>query len=113
MPAFADDAADTFAEALSAVPAGSPVSGVTGRTLELFTGGDLEPGTRLAPERQLASALGVGRSAVRGELAVFEILGILDVRRGSGPPPARRSERAAPPVLQLGLMISERRTPPW
>ena len=84
MPAFADDASDTFAEALSAVPAGSPVSGVTGRMLELFTGGDLEPGTRLAPERQLASALGVGRSAVRGELAVFEILGILDVRRGSG-----------------------------
>ena len=26
----------------------------------------------------------MGRSAVRGELAVFEILGILDVRRGSG-----------------------------
>ncbi|MCZ4327973.1 hypothetical protein [Brachybacterium paraconglomeratum] len=41
MPAFADDAADTFAEALSAVPAGSPVSGVTGRMLELFTAGTL------------------------------------------------------------------------
>ncbi|WP_263311276.1 hypothetical protein [Brachybacterium atlanticum] len=49
MPAFADDASDTFAEALSAVPAGSPVAGVKGRMLELFTGGDLEPGTHLPP----------------------------------------------------------------
>ena len=47
MPAFSDDTSDTFAEALSAVPAGSPVSGVTGRMLEQFTGGGLEPGTRL------------------------------------------------------------------
>ncbi|HIY23930.1 MAG TPA: GntR family transcriptional regulator, partial [Candidatus Brachybacterium merdigallinarum] len=65
MPAFSDSTSDALAEALSAVPAGTPVSGVAGRMLELFTGGDLEPGTRLPPERQLASALGVGRSAIR------------------------------------------------
>ncbi len=52
MPAFADYASDIFAEALSAVSAGSPVSGVTGRVLELFTGGDLEPGTRLPLPRR-------------------------------------------------------------
>lgn len=113
MPAFSDDTSDTFAEALSAVPAGSPVSGVKGRMLEQFTGGGLEPGTRLPPERQFASALGVGRSVVCGELAVFEILGILDVRRGSGTSLRGGASELLPPVLQLGLMISGRPTPPW
>lgn len=113
MPAFSDDTSDTFAESLSAVPAGSPVSGVKGRMFEQFTGGGLEPGTRLPPERQLASALGVGRSVVCGELAVFEILGILDVRRGSGASLRGGASELLPPVLQLGLMISGRPTPPW
>lgn len=76
MPAFSDDTSDTFAEALSAVPAGSPVSGVTGRMLEQFTGCDPDTGHPPPPERQLASALGVGRSAGRETLAALEILPI-------------------------------------
>ena len=42
--------------------------------LDLFTGGQVAPGTRLPPERQLAATLGVGRSAVREALAALEIL---------------------------------------
>jgi hypothetical protein len=44
----------------------SDVSVVATRLLRYFTSCDVEPGTRLAPERQLALSLGVGRSAVRG-----------------------------------------------
>ena len=110
MPAFSDSTSDALAEALSAVPAGTPVSGVAGRMLELFTGGDLEPGTRLPPERQLASALGVGRSAIREALAALEILGIVDVRPGSGTYLRGTASELLPQTLSWGLMIGERST---
>lgn len=110
MPAFSDSTSDALAEALSAVPAGTPVSGVAGRMLELFTGGDLDPGTRLPPERQLASALGVGRSAIREALAALEILGIVDVRPGSGTYLRGTASELLPQTLSWGLMIGERST---
>lgn len=110
MPAFSDSSSDALAEALSAVPAGTPVSGVAGRMLELFTGGGLEPGTRLPPERQLASSLGVGRSAVREALAALEILGIVDVRPGSGTYLRGTASELLPQTLSWGLMIGERST---
>ena len=110
MPAFSDSTSDTLAAALSAVPTGTPVSGVAGQMLELFTGGDLEPGTRLPPERQLASALGVGRSAVREALAALEILGIVDVRPGSGTYLRGSASELLPQTLSWGLMIGERST---
>ncbi|MGP5056573.1 hypothetical protein ACTXJ3_16010 [Brachybacterium paraconglomeratum] len=44
---------------------------------------------------------------------MFEILGILDVRRGSGTSLRDGASELLPPVLQLGLMISGRPTPPW
>lgn len=110
MPAFSDSTSDSLAAALSAVPAGTPVSGVAGRMLELFTGGDLEPGTRLPPERQLATALGVGRSAVREALAALEILGIVDVRPGSGTYLRGSASELLPQTLSWGLMIGERST---
>ena len=55
-----------------------------GAGMDLFTSGSIQPGTRLPPERHLATVLGVGRSAVREALAALEILGIVDVRPGSG-----------------------------
>jgi GntR family transcriptional repressor for pyruvate dehydrogenase complex len=45
---------------------------------------DLPGGTRLPPERILATQLGVGRSSLREALRVLEYAGILDVRTGSG-----------------------------
>lgn len=110
MPAFPDSPSDALAAALSAVPAGTPVSGVAGRMLELFTDGSLEPGTRLPPERQLATALGVGRSAVREALAALEILGIVDVRPGSGTYLRGAASELLPQTLSWGLMIGERST---
>jgi DNA-binding FadR family transcriptional regulator len=44
----------------------SAVLVVATRLLRYFTSCDVEPGTRLPPERQLALSLGVGRSAERG-----------------------------------------------
>lgn len=44
----------------------------------------LAPGTRLPPERQLASALLAGRNAVREALHSLTVLGIVEKRHGSG-----------------------------
>lgn len=84
MPAYPKDHSDQIAAALTGVPAGSSVSAVATRLLEVFTSGSIAPGTRLPPERTLASTLQVGRSAVREALAALEILGLVDVRPGSG-----------------------------
>lgn len=110
MPAFSDDASNVIASALSAVPSGTPVSGVAGQLLEHFTGGKLPPGTRLPPERQLATSLGVGRSAVREALAALEILGIVDVRPGSGTYLRGSASALLPQTLRWGLMIGSENT---
>ena len=54
---------------ISVLPSGTPVSEVARRLMDLFTSGSIQPGTRLPPERHLATVLGVGRSAVREALA--------------------------------------------
>ena len=47
--------------------------------------GTLRPGDRLAPERELAATLGVGRSSVREALRVLEVMGLIRTGTGSGP----------------------------
>ncbi len=88
----------------------SPVSTVARRLLDLFTGGAIEPGTRLPTERQLVTALGVGRSAVREALAALEILGVVDVRPGSGTYLRGTASELLPQTLSWGLLIGERNT---
>lgn len=47
--------------------------------------GRLRPGEHLPPERELASALGVGRSSVREALRVLDVMGLIRTATGSGP----------------------------
>lgn len=47
--------------------------------------GQLKAGDRLPPERQLATALGVSRSAVREAARILEAFGVLVARTGRGP----------------------------
>lgn len=47
--------------------------------------GELAPGDRLSPERQLAVDPGVGRSPVREAVRVLEVLGLIRTATGSGP----------------------------
>lgn len=110
MPAFPGEPVDDIAAALGALPSGTPVSEVARRLLDLFTGGSIAAGTRLPPERQLASTLEVGRSAVREALAALEILGIVDVRPGSGTYLRGAASELLPQTLRWGLLIGERKT---
>jgi DNA-binding FadR family transcriptional regulator len=46
--------------------------------------GDLKPGDRLPPERELAETFGVSRPSVREALRVLEMFGVVVARRGTG-----------------------------
>ncbi len=109
MPAYRDNP-DEITAALGTLPAGTAVSEVARRLLDLFTSGSIEPGTRLPPERQLAATLGVGRSAVREALAALEILGIVDVRPGSGTYLRGTASELLPQTLRWGLLIGQKST---
>lgn len=110
MPAFPARPTDGISASLSTVPTGTAVSVVAKRLLDLFTSGHLAPGTRLPPERQLATSLGIGRSAVREALAALEILGLVDVRPGSGTYLRGTSSELLPETLNWGVMINASRT---
>jgi GntR family transcriptional repressor for pyruvate dehydrogenase complex len=108
MPAYRDDTSADITAALGALPSGSAVSVVATRLLDLFTSGSIAPGTRLPPERQLAASLEVGRSAVREALAALEILGVVDVRPGSGTYLRGSVSELLPQTLRWGVLIGER-----
>ena len=110
MPVFRDDSSAEITAALGALPSGSAVSVVATQLLDLFTSGSIAPGTRLPPERQLAARLEVGRSAVREALAALEILGIVDVRPGSGTYLRGTVSELLPQSLSWGVLIGERST---
>lgn len=46
--------------------------------------GLVKPGEKLPPERELASILNVSRSSVRQALKVLQVMGVLEVKHGSG-----------------------------
>lgn len=54
------------------------------RIREMIAGGDLLPGSRLAPEGELATELGASRNTVREAVRGLVTAGVLDVRRGDG-----------------------------
>ena len=51
---------------------------------EMIRSGDLKPGDRLPPEKELGEALGLSRSSLREAVKALEIIRVLDVRRGDG-----------------------------
>ena len=110
MPAYPGSAAAKMSEALGALPSESNVTQVARRFLEYFASGEVEPGTRLPPERVLATSLGIGRSAVREALAALEIMGIVVVRPGSGTYLRGMDSELLPQTLSWGLMLGEPKT---
>jgi GntR family transcriptional regulator, transcriptional repressor for pyruvate dehydrogenase complex len=50
----------------------------------MLLSGELKPGDRLPPEKELSDALGLSRSSLREAVKALEIIRVLDVRRGDG-----------------------------
>lgn len=51
---------------------------------EMIVSGELGPGDRLPPEKELSEALGLSRSSLREAVKALEVIRVLDVRRGDG-----------------------------
>jgi GntR family transcriptional repressor for pyruvate dehydrogenase complex len=51
---------------------------------EMITSGELAPGDRLPPEKELSERLGLSRNSLREAVKALEVIRILDVRRGDG-----------------------------
>lgn len=51
---------------------------------EMIISGELGPGDRLPPEKELSEALGLSRSSLRESVKALEVMRVLDVRRGDG-----------------------------
>ncbi len=58
----------------------------------------LEPGARLPGERDLALRLGVSRSSVRQGLTVLRVMGLLEIRHGTGIYLLRPADSVIPPI---------------
>lgn len=58
------------------------VSSVAGRLAERVWSGELEPGQRLEPQRELAQSLAVSRPTLRAALRRLAKQGVVEVRRG-------------------------------
>lgn len=50
----------------------------------MIVGGELGPGDRLPPEKELAERLGLSRNSMREAVKALEVIRVLDVRRGDG-----------------------------
>jgi GntR family transcriptional repressor for pyruvate dehydrogenase complex len=72
------------------MPADKPVAAedLTARSLakfrELISSGEVRPGERLPPERELAERFGVSRSSLRPVMKVLEMVGAISQRVGDG-----------------------------
>jgi GntR family transcriptional repressor for pyruvate dehydrogenase complex len=54
------------------------------RVKDMLLTGELQPGDRLPPEKELSERLGLSRSSLREAVKALEIIRVLDVRRGDG-----------------------------
>lgn len=83
---------------------------ITRQLLDYLLSGQVEVGQRIASERKLADALGIGRSTVREALKSLHLLGLVDVRQGDGTYLVKPDSGLLPQVLEWGLLLGERRT---
>src|SRR6478752_10030090 len=51
---------------------------------DMIVSGELAPGDRLPPEKELSERLGLSRSSLREAVKALEVIRVLDVRRGDG-----------------------------
>ncbi|UFS58720.1 FadR/GntR family transcriptional regulator [Subtercola endophyticus] len=54
------------------------------RIREMVVQGELRPGDRLPPEKELSERLGLSRNSLREAVKALELIRVLDVRRGDG-----------------------------
>jgi GntR family transcriptional repressor for pyruvate dehydrogenase complex len=93
------------------VTSGRLSSQVVEQFLELVKRGELQPGERLPPERDLAERFGVGRNSIREALRELNMLGFVQSRHGEGTfvgaPDATRLMTPFRSVIELSTTAAE------
>lgn len=69
--------------------------------------GELKPGERLAPERELAETMGVSRLTLRAALATLTAQGVLEVKHGSGYVVQDVARTGGPDMLPMLTALAE------
>ncbi len=88
-----------------------PISSeITRRLLDHLVSGEIEPGAQLPSERQLAEALGVGRSHVRQAIKSLTVLGLIEVRQGDGTYLKRTDSPLLPLAIEWGLLLGAKQS---
>jgi GntR family transcriptional repressor for pyruvate dehydrogenase complex len=91
----------------------SKIQRVTKRTISddivqqligLIANGDLKPGSRLPPERELCQQFGAGRSSVREALRCLSIVGVINARAAEGTSVAPDGEKFLRTLMQWRLV---------
>jgi GntR family transcriptional repressor for pyruvate dehydrogenase complex len=85
----------------------STASVVAKQLLEELAKEQFASGTRFPSEREMADTLGVGRSTLREAMAALDLLGIIEVRPGSGSYLKADSSALLPQALKWGLMLGQ------
>jgi GntR family transcriptional repressor for pyruvate dehydrogenase complex len=75
--------------------------------IALIERGDLKPGQRLPPERELCLRFGIGRSSLREALRCLAIVGVLNVRVGEGTSIAEDGGKFLVKILQWRLITEQ------
>lgn len=78
-----DSNGDIF-KTIDPAPHGTSSEGVVVRLREMVHSGELKPGDRLPPERDLAKLLGVSRPTLRAGIRSLAAVGVLQSRQGAG-----------------------------
>jgi len=82
---------------------------VVAQLQNLIVTGELNPGDRLLPERELAQHFGVSRTAVRDAIKVLAERGLVEVRVGAGTFVVRKTSEAL--TESMGLLLQMEKSP--
>lgn len=83
---------------------------VTRNLLDFLLSGEIKPGERLPPERQLAEALGVGRTVLREGLKSLTVLGLIEGRQGDGNYLKSTESEFLPRAIEWGMLLGAKVT---
>lgn len=95
-------------EKLAPIASSDKIEQVLGALQHLIIDGNLQPGTELPAERELAAQLQVSRFSLREALRAAQAQGLIEIKRGKRPTVTVPSATAAVEVMGLTLRRSRR-----
>src|SRR6185369_12535913 len=93
-------------KAIDAERRGTSFAEVVAQLREMIHNGELRPGDRLPPERDLAKLLGVSRPTLRAGIRSLAAVGVLESRQGAGTFVVKADESPVLDSSSLSLMAS-------